>query len=76
MRLAIRKWAVHDLPFNTEVGLVSANDTSANRLHDLSNLQNTEARDLVASNIPYSAGDSRSPACLACALKEAVQVRT
>lgn len=74
LRLAIRKWAVHDLPANTEVGLVSANDSSANRLHGLSRLQTPEARDQVASNIPYSTGDSRQPACLACALKEAIQV--
>lgn len=74
LRLAIRKWAVHDLPANTEVGLVSANDSSANRLHGLSRLQTSDARDQVASNIPYSTGDSRLPACLACALKEAIQV--
>lgn len=72
LRLAIRKWAVHDLPANTEVGLVSANDSSANRLHGLSRLQTPDARDQVASNIPYSTGDSRQPACLACALKEAI----
>lgn len=75
LRLAIRKWAVHDLPPNTEVGLVSANDSSANRLHGLSRLQSSDARDQVASNIPYSTGDSRPPACLACAFKEAIQVR-
>lgn len=74
LRLAIRKWAVHDLPANTEVGLVSANDSSANRLHGLSRLQTSDARDQVASNIPYSTGDSRPPACLACAFKEAIQV--
>lgn len=74
LRLAIRKWAVHDLPGNTEVGLVSANDTAANRLHGLSRLVSSDSRDQVASNIPYSPGDSRLPACLACALKEAVQV--
>jgi len=74
LRLAIRKWVVHDLPANTEVGLVSANDSLANRLHGLSRLQTPEARDQVASNIPYSTGDSRQPACLACALKEAIQV--
>lgn len=75
MRLAVRKWAVHDLPTNTEVGLVSANDSSASRLHGLSKLQTSDARDQVASNIPYSPGDSRLPACLACAFKEALQVR-
>ncbi|XP_025412425.1 calcium-activated chloride channel regulator 1-like [Sipha flava] len=74
LRLAIRKWAVHDLPANTEVGLVSTNDSSANRLHDLSRLHTSDARDQVASNIPYSTGDSRLPACLACALKEAIQM--
>ncbi|XP_050535825.1 calcium-activated chloride channel regulator 1-like [Daktulosphaira vitifoliae] len=74
LRLAIRKWAVYDLPPNTEVGLVSANDSSANRLHGLSHLLNNDARDQVASNIPYSPGDSRVPACLSCAIKEAIQM--
>lgn len=72
--MAIRKWAVHDLPSNTEVGLVSANDSSASRLHDLSRLVTSDARDQVASNIPYSPGDSRLPACLTCAFKEAMKV--
>lgn len=73
--MALRKWAVHDLPAETEVGLVSANDSSANRLHGLSRLQTSDARDQVASNIPYSPGDSRLPACLSCAFKEAIQVK-
>lgn len=75
MRLAIRKWAVNDLPADTEVGVVSANDSTANRLYELSRLQSTDARDQVASNIPYLPSDSRQPACLACAFKEAIQVR-
>lgn len=72
--MAIRKWAVHDLPENTEVGLVSANDSSANRLFALSSVLTSDVRDQVASNIPYSSGDSRLPACLACAIKEAITV--
>ncbi|XP_075216970.1 calcium-activated chloride channel regulator 1-like isoform X2 [Lycorma delicatula] len=74
LRLAIRKWAVHDLPPNTEVGIVSANEGSATRIHGLSSLQGPEARDLVASNIPYTPGDSRAPACLACGLNQAFQM--
>lgn len=74
LRLAIRKWAVHDLPGNTEVGLVSVNETAAHKLHGLSPLHSSGARDLVASNIPYTPGDSRSPACLACGIREAIQM--
>lgn len=74
LRLALRKWVVHDLPTNTEVGLVSANESNAQRLRGLSPLQSSGARDLVASNIPYTPGDTRAPACLSCGIKEAVQV--
>uniref|UniRef100_A0A1B6L3U4 Calcium-activated chloride channel N-terminal domain-containing protein n=1 Tax=Graphocephala atropunctata TaxID=36148 RepID=A0A1B6L3U4_9HEMI len=74
LRLALRKWAVHDLPSNTEVGLVSANESNAQRLRGLSPLQSPGARDLVASNIPYTPGDTRAPACLSCGIKEAIQM--
>ncbi|XP_039277350.1 calcium-activated chloride channel regulator 1 isoform X2 [Nilaparvata lugens] len=74
LRLAIRKWAVHDLPSNSEVGIVSANEGGATQIHKLSPLQRPEARDLVASNIPYTPGDSHAPACLSCGLNEAFQM--
>lgn len=72
--MALRKWAVHDLPGNTEVGLVAANESTATRLRGLSPLQSTGTRDLVASNIPYTPGDSRTPACLSCGIRQAHQV--
>lgn len=74
LRLALRKWAVHDLPGNTEVGLVAANESTATRLRGLSPLQSTGTRDLVASNIPYTPGDSRTPACLSCGIRQAHQM--
>lgn len=74
LRNAIRKWALYDLPENSEVGLVIANDTSATKLLQVSPLHDITTRDLIASNIPYLPGDSVSASCLHCALQEAVNM--
>ena len=71
---AIRKWALYDLPENSEVGLVIANDTSATAVLQISSLQDATTRSLIASNIPDLPSDSVGISCLHCALQEAVNV--
>lgn len=72
LRNAIRKWAVYDLPSNAEVALIMVNETGATVLLQPTPLANQTAGDVVASNIPYTPGDSRTAACLHCALTDAV----
>ncbi|BES87543.1 Ca-activated cl channel protein [Nesidiocoris tenuis] len=67
LRLAIRKWVVVQLQGQVEVGLISANETSATPLQRLTPLETSVARDMIASNVPYTPGDSRS-ACLYCGI--------
>ncbi|XP_055587867.1 calcium-activated chloride channel regulator 2-like [Uranotaenia lowii] len=74
LRSAIRKWVVHDLPANTEVGMVLANDTATEKMLQISSLYIQENKDLVASFIPYSPSDSRQPACLTCAVSDAIHM--
>ncbi|XP_053698600.1 calcium-activated chloride channel regulator 2-like [Sabethes cyaneus] len=74
LRSAIRKWVVYDLPANTEVGMVLANDTATEKMLQISSLYIQENKDLVASFIPYSPSDSRQPACLSCAVTDAIQM--
>ncbi|XP_029714356.1 calcium-activated chloride channel regulator 1 [Aedes albopictus] len=74
LRSAIRKWVVYDLPANTEVGMVLANDTATEKMLQISSLYIQENKDLVASFIPYSPSDSRQPACLTCAVTDAIHM--
>lgn len=74
LRAAIRKWTVHDLPVNTEVGFVLANESSAVKILDLHLLNGATARDTVASQVPYTPGDSRGPGCISCGIAEAFEV--
>ncbi|KAL1379017.1 hypothetical protein pipiens_015208 [Culex pipiens pipiens] len=74
LRSAIRKWVVYDLPANTEVGMVLANDTATEKMLQISPLYIQENKDLVASFIPYSPSDSRQPACLTCAVTDAIHM--
>ncbi|XP_025837088.1 calcium-activated chloride channel regulator 4 isoform X1 [Agrilus planipennis] len=74
LRVAIRKWAWFDLPENTEVGVLLANETGATKLGKIVTLKNSGNRDVLSSNIPYTPGDSIQPACLHCALRIAVGV--
>ncbi|GAB0087730.1 calcium-activated chloride channel regulator 1 [Sergentomyia squamirostris] len=74
LRNALRKWVVYDLPKNTEVGVVLANDTAAARILPISTLMVPKTRDLVASFIPYSPSDSRQPACVNCAIRDAIKM--
>lgn len=74
LRTAVRKWANLDLPVNAEAGLVLVNDSSASRLVAMQALSSQAARGLVSSNLPYSPGDSHAPACLACGLREALDM--
>ena len=73
LRLAVRKWAGHDLPSNTEVGLVLSNDTTGHRLLQMSALS-THARSQVSGSIPFTPGDSHSAACLHCGIRQALDV--
>ncbi|XP_055526468.1 calcium-activated chloride channel regulator 1-like [Wyeomyia smithii] len=74
LRSAIRKWVVYDLPANTEIGMVLANDTATEKILQISSLHIQENKDLVASFIPYSPSDSRQPACLTCAISDAISM--
>lgn len=74
LRNAIRKWAIHDLKSNTELSLVTINDTAATVLLQPTLLQNHTAGDVVASNVPYTSGDARGPSCIKCAIKEALAI--
>nr|XP_029714364.1 calcium-activated chloride channel regulator 1-like [Aedes albopictus] len=74
LRSAIRKWVVYDLPGNTEIGMVLANDTATEKILQISSLHIQENKDLVASFIPYSPSDSRQPACLTCAISDAISM--
>ncbi|KAJ1529422.1 hypothetical protein ONE63_006201 [Megalurothrips usitatus] len=74
LRTAVRKWANLDLPVNAEAGLVLVNDSSASRLVAMQALSSQAARGLVSSNLPYSPGDSHASACLACGLREALDM--
>lgn len=71
LRLAIRNWVVYDLPANTEVGVVLANDTGTSKQFDLTSLAIKENRNLIASFIPYTPGESQRQACLECAIRDA-----
>ncbi|XP_055587922.1 calcium-activated chloride channel regulator 1-like [Uranotaenia lowii] len=74
LRSAIRKWVVYDLPGNTEIGMVLANDTATEKMLQISSLHVQENKDLIASFIPYSPSDSRQPACLTCAISDAISM--
>lgn len=71
LRLAIRNWVVYDLPTNTEVGVLLANDTGSSRQFDLTSLAEEKNRNLIASFIPFSPGESQKPACMNCAVRDA-----
>lgn len=71
LRLAIRNWVVYDLPANTEVGVLLANDTGSSKTFDLSSLAKEKNRNLIASFIPFSPGESQKPACMNCAVRDA-----
>jgi predicted nucleic-acid-binding Zn-ribbon protein len=73
LRSAIRKWVGHDLPANTEVGIVLSNDTTGHRLLPLSPLS-THARSQVSGTIPFTPGDSHTEACLRCGIRQALDV--
>lgn len=80
LRFAVRKWAVYDLPDNTEVGLVLMNDTGSQKVLNLMSLRSSmdrlinRNRDLVASSIPYTPSDSTQAGCLHCALRDATEM--
>lgn len=71
LRSAIRNWVVFDLPANTDVGVVVANDTGTSKQFDLTSLAIKENRNLIASFIPYQPGESQRQACLECAIRDA-----
>lgn len=71
LRLAIRNWVVNDLPANTEVGVILANETGTSKQFDLSPLDINKNRNLIASFIPFSPSETQRPACMNCAVREA-----
>lgn len=74
LRLAIRNWVVYDLPANTEVGVLLANDTGTSKQFDLSTLAIEKNRNLIASFIPFSPSESQKPACMNCVVRDAQQM--
>lgn len=72
LRMAIRKWVVYDLPANTEVGIILANDTASAKVFDISSLDVQRNRDYIASFIPFSTSESQRPGCINCAVKDAM----
>lgn len=71
LRVAIRNWVLHNLPTNTEVGVIIANDTGTFLQYDISTFSEEKNRNLIASFIPYSPCDSQKPACMSCAIQDA-----
>lgn len=78
LRFAIRKWAVHDLPENVEVGVVLTNETGSQKILNILSLKTGDRlqsrRDVVASSIPYTPGESIQSPCLHCAIKSAIDM--
>lgn len=80
LRFAIRKWAVHDLPENTDVGVVLTNETGSQKILNIISLKTSindrlqNRRDRVASSIPYTPGESTQSPCLHCAIKTAIDM--
>lgn len=72
LRMAIRKWVVYDLPANTEVGIILANDTASAKIFDISALDVQKNRDYIASFVPFSPSESQRPGCIKCAVKDAM----
>lgn len=80
LRSAIRKWAVHDLPDNTEVGVVLTNETGSQKIFKIVSLKSSvndgmgNRRDLVASSIPYTPEESSQTPCLHCTIKDSIDM--
>lgn len=74
LRQAIRKWVVYDLPVNTEVGIILANDTASEKTFEISSLEVQRNRDYIASFIPFSTSESQRPACINCAVRDAIHM--
>ncbi|XP_019760320.1 calcium-activated chloride channel regulator 4 [Dendroctonus ponderosae] len=84
LRLAIRFWAKHIVPDNTELGLVLATATpnksfkimsmksSINKFGSF--ITNNPNRDNFYSALPYTPSESSQPGCLHCALKIAMDM--
>lgn len=71
LRVAIRNWVLHNLPSNTEVGVIIANDTGTFLQYDISTFSEAKNRNLIASFIPYSPSESQKAACMSCAVRDA-----
>lgn len=73
LKNAVRKWALFDLPENSEVGLVLTNNTGSIR-RDLMSMKTNVFRDRIASALPFIAAETIQPPCLYCAIKDAVDM--
>lgn len=71
LQKAIRNWVVYDLPANTEVGMILANETGSSKKFDILPLNVKKNRIVVAAYIPFSPSESQRPACMMCAIREA-----
>lgn len=71
LQKAIRNWIVYDLPANTEVGMILANETGPSKQYDILPLNVEKNRAYIAAYIPFSPSESQRPACMTCAIREA-----
>ncbi|KAF5270568.1 hypothetical protein FQR65_LT05466 [Abscondita terminalis] len=71
LRYVLMKWSRFDLPTNTEIGVILAQESGVTKLQDILSLQSSNRWDIM-SNIPFTSGDSTQSACLHCALKDAI----
>lgn len=71
LQKAIRNWVVYDLPDNTEVGIILANETGLSKQYDILPLNVDKNRIVVAAYVPFSPSESQRPACMNCAVREA-----
>lgn len=71
LQKAIRNWVAYDLPANTEVGMILANETGSSKKFDILPLNIKKNRIVVSAYIPFIASESQRPACMTCAIQEA-----
>ena len=70
LRLAVRKWAVYDLPDKTEVGMALTHSST----FPITPLDSSRNRDAVASFFPYSPTELPTQGCITCAVRKALQM--
>lgn len=76
LKKAVDKWAIFDLPDNSEVGMVLTNDTGSVKMVDVLPMKNRYNREIITSHLLFANGDSSKLPCVHCALKEAQELLT